>query len=97
MDAKARRALSTIRRCVAARRYRLLVHFAQRMDERGLFWPDVLAILDEPLDLRDGGADRWGRPKWIIAGKSACGDNLELVCVLDRDQRGHAAVFITIY
>jgi len=97
MDAKGRKALSTIRRCVAARRYRLLAHFTERMDERGLFWPDVLAILDDPTDVHSDGVDRWDRPKWIVTGESACGHNLELVCVLDRDERGHITVFITIY
>lgn len=97
MDAKGRKALFVIRRCVAARRYRLLAHFTQRMDGRGLFWPDVAAILNDPADVRSSGSDRWGRPKWIIAGKSACGEKLELVCVLDRDDRGNLTVFITIY
>lgn len=67
------------------------------MDERGLFWPDVLAILDAPTDVRDGGPEQWGRAKWIVAGQSAGGDTLELVCVLDTDERGNLTVFITIY
>ena len=97
MDAKARKALLTIRDCVAERRYRVLPHFTQRMDERGLFWPDVQTILDDPTDVRDGGADRWDRPKWIVKGESAAGDKLGLVCVLDRDEQGKLTVFITIY
>lgn len=97
MDAASRKALNTIRRCVKAGRYRLLVHFTERMDERGLFWPDVLAILDAPTDVRNGGPEQWGRPKWIIAGQSAGGDALELVCVLDTDEHGNLTVFITIY
>jgi len=97
MDAKGRRALGTIRRCVEGGQYRLLVHFIQRMDERGLFWPDVAAVLDDPSDIRDGGPEQWGRPKWIVAGQSAAGDHLELVCVLDKDERGNIVVFITLY
>ncbi|MEP0846708.1 MAG: DUF4258 domain-containing protein [Phycisphaerae bacterium] len=97
MDARARNALDSIRRCVAAGRYVLLAHFTQRMDERGLFWPDVRAILDRPADVCDGGPERWGRPKWIVAGESADGAALELVCVLDADQRGRLTVFVTIY
>jgi len=97
MDAKACRALRTIRRCVEAGRYRLVLHFMQRMDERGLFWPDVAAVLDKPTDVRDGGPEHWGRPKWIVTGRSAAGDELELVCVLDKDDRGKLVVFITLY
>ena len=97
MDSNVRRALNIIRRCVARGRYRLLSHFTERMDERGLFWPDVLAVLDEPTDVRRGGPERWGRPKWIVAGRSASGDALEIVCVLDKDERGNVTVFITMY
>jgi hypothetical protein len=97
MDATARKALNSIRTCVAAGRYQVLTHFAQRMDERGLFWPDVLVVLDEPFDVRDGGAEQWGRPKWIVTGESAGGERVELVCVLDRDERGNLTVFITMY
>lgn len=97
MDAKARTALKTIRACVARKRYRLMAHFTQRMDERGLFWPDVLTVLDDPRDVRDGGRERFGRPKWIIAGQSTGGDALELVCVLDTDEDGRLTLFITIY
>lgn len=97
MNAASRRALNTIRRCVKAGRYRLLVHFTERMDERGLFWPDVLAILDAPTDVRDGGPEQWGRPKWIIEGQSSGGGTLGLVCVLDADENGDVTAFVTIY
>ncbi len=97
MDAKARKALAVIRLCVAARRYRVLRHFTQRMDERGWFWPEVRTILDDPTDVREGGPKRRGRPKWIVVGESASGEKLELVCVLDVDEHGRATVFITIY
>lgn len=101
MDAKARRAWSVIRKCVAAKRYVVLPHFVQRMDQRGFFWPDVLAVIDDPMDVRDAGRDRYGRPKWIVSGTAPDGIAVELVCVLDRDpdvHRGRAlTVFITIY
>lgn len=97
MDAKARKALDTIRDCVAAKRYLVLPHFVQRMDERAFFWPDVLAVLDRPGSVRDDGRDRYGRPKWIIAGNTPDGVALEMVCAIDADQRGRLTVFITIY
>jgi hypothetical protein len=97
MDAKERKALSTIRRCVAAGRYRVKLHFAQRMDERGMFWPDVQAVVDSPASIRDGGLEQCGRPKWILSGTAADGLSIEMVCVLDTDERGELTVFITIY
>ena len=97
MDVAARKALALIRRCVARGRYRLLPHFTERMDERGLFWPDVLAVLDRPGGVRDDGRDRYGRPKWIIVGETPDGVALELVCAIDADERGRLTVFITIY
>ena len=97
MDAKARKALSVIQRCVAAKRYVVLPHFVQRMDQRGFFWADVLAVLDEPDEVRFDGHDRYARPKWVIEGKTVGELDIGLVCVLDTDDRGRVTVFITIY
>lgn len=97
MDAKARKALRIIRRCVADGRYRVLPHFTERMDRRGLFWSDIVAVLDDPSDVRDGGPETLGRPKWIIAGTAADGLAIEFVCVLDTDERGRLTLFITAY
>ena len=97
MNTRARKALLTIRRCAAKSRYQLLTPFVNRLDERGLFWPDVKKVLDSPTDARETWVDRWGRPKWIVQGESAGGDKLEMECVLDRDERGKEMVFITIH
>jgi len=97
MDAEARNALSVIRKCVAAGRYVVLPHFVQRLDERGLFWPDVRAVLDDPSGVRNDGRDRYDRPKWIVAGDAADGLLIEIVCVLDEDEHDNVTVFITIY
>ena len=97
MNAAARRALTVIRDCVTAERYVLLPHFTRRMDERGFFWADLLAVIDSPRSVRDGGRDRYGRPKWIVAGKAADDLEIELVCAIDTDDRGRLTVFITIY
>jgi hypothetical protein len=97
MNRKTQKALADIRRCVAAGRWRMLVHFVQRMDERGLFWPDVLAVLDSPAAVEDEGADDFGRPKWKVAGRATDGLELEIVCVLDTDTVGRVTVFITLY
>jgi len=97
MSSKARRALADIRRCVATGRWRALLHFTRRMDERGLFWPDVLAVLASPAAVEYEGEDDFGRPKWKVAGRATDGLELEIVCVLDTDAAGRITVFITIY
>ena len=86
-----------IRGCVAAERYVVLPHFRQRLAERGFFWPDVLAVIDSPADVRFDGDDEFERPKWLIGGKADYGLPIELVCVMDTDDRGRLTVFITVY
>jgi hypothetical protein len=97
MKPNARKALDVIRRCVAAGRFSVLPHFTERMDQRALFWSDVLTILDAPINVRDGGAETLGRPKWIVSGKASDGLALAMVCVLDTDERGNVTVFVTAY
>lgn len=97
VDQAAATALATIRRCVRLDRVVLLPHFRDRLAARNLFWTDVLAALDAPRSVVDGGSEERGRPKWIVAGDGADGLPLECVCILDRDARGHVTVFVTIY
>ncbi|HSW46606.1 MAG TPA: DUF4258 domain-containing protein [Phycisphaerae bacterium] len=75
----------------------MLPHFRERMAQRGLLWPNVLAVLDDPADVRDGGPETLGRPKWIVAGTAADGKGIEIVCVLDADEHGRQTVLITAY
>ncbi len=95
MDAD--KALSIIRECLADGRYRVLRHFTKRMDRRGLFWADVLAVIDDPKSVEGGGVDKYHRPKWIIEGKAADELPLEIVCVLDHAEGDDETVFITLY
>ena len=97
MDARAKRALRTIRDCVAAGRYLVLAHFIKRMDSRGLFWPDVQSVIDSSEAVEDMGLDKDGRPKWRLRGRATDGLELEIACVLDRDEHGNLTVFITAY
>ena len=97
MNAAARSAVAAIRESLAAGSYRLTPHFRQRLAERGLLWADVLCVFDAPTSVRPGGAEEFGRPKWIAAGKAADGLAMEIVCVLDRDAHGRWTVFITAY
>ena len=97
MTPAARRARAAIRRCLAAERFIILPHFTQRMEERGMAWGDVLAVFDDTRDVCDAGRDRLRRPKWIAAGRTIDGLDIEIVCVLDVDDAGDQTVFITIY
>lgn len=90
-------ALDVIQQCLAEERFRMTLHFRQRMSERGLIWPDVLAVVDDPADIRWGKRDAHGREKWIICGAAGDGLGVEMVCVLDVDERGQVTVLVTIY
>ena len=92
---EARRAIIAIRDCIEKDRYALTVHFSQRMHERGLFWPDVQAVVDAPDDVRSQGTDVYDRPKWIIRGIAALDEDIEIVCALETNESG--AEFITLY
>lgn len=65
------------------------------MEQRGLFWGDVQAVIDGPEDVRSQGRDRYGRPKWIICGNTAMGGRVEIVCAIEIDETG--TEFITLY
>jgi hypothetical protein len=97
MNDAARAALKVIRDCVDAGRYVVSRHFTERMDQRGLVWPDVVAVIEEPSDVFDGGPEQFGRPKWIVAGDAADGLQVEIVCVLDDAGAGETTVFVTLY
>jgi len=97
MNKRAGKALATIRQCVADGRFVVLQHFTQRMEQRGLFWSDVLTVLDNPGSVSYAGYDRYHRPKWIISGRAADGLPIKIVCVLDKDDFNHMTVFITFY
>lgn len=97
MEAQARHALKVIRDCISADRFTLARHFQEQMDRRGFVWADILAVVDAPAEVRDGGPEDYGRPKWIVGGTAADGLRTEVVCVLDRDAKGDTTVFITLY
>ena len=95
MTAEAKRAIAAIRRCIESDRYAVTLHFQQRMQQRGLFWPDVQAIFDDPTEVRFQGLDTHGRPKWIVRGEAADAGDIEIVCAIESDESG--TEFITIY
>lgn len=97
VDADARQAWKLICRCLQQGRYRQTSHLRQRMAERGLFWPDVVAVLDDPRSVRGGGNDEIGRPKWLVEGIAVDGRSVELVCAIEIDGHGRTTVFITLY
>ena len=95
MTAEARRTLAVIRECLETDHYALTVHFSHRMEQRGLFWPDVQAVLDDPSEVRGQGMDDYNRPKWIIVGQAVIGVEIEIVCAVEIDDT--ETEFITLY
>lgn len=87
--------MTAIRACVETDRYALTVHFSRRMQQRGLFRPNVRAVLDDPVDVMSQGADEYGRPKWVICGEAAIGAEVQIVCALEIDEA--ETEFITLY
>jgi hypothetical protein len=95
VTAEARRTLAVIRECLDSDRYALTVHFTRRMAERGLYWADMLAVFDDPTETLSQGMDDYNRPKWIIGGQTATGEEIEIVCAVELDET--ETVFITLY
>jgi hypothetical protein len=95
MDSNARRALAIIRSCVGSDRFALTVHFQERMQERGLFWPDVRAVIDDPLDIHSQGLDKYRRSKWIISGHAVGAGAISIVCGIELDRS--QTEFLTLY
>jgi hypothetical protein len=95
VTAEARRAIAVIRECIQEDRYALTVHFSRRMQERGLFWPDVQAVIDNPDDVRSQGMDYYNRPKWIISGENTVAGEIVIVCAIEIDET--ETEFITLY
>lgn len=89
------RAIAVIRQCVEDDHYGLARHFTERMEQRGLFWPDVQSVIEHPDDVRSRGADRYGRAKWIISGDAEIGERIEVVCAIEIDET--ETEFITLY
>jgi hypothetical protein len=89
------RAIAVIRKCVEEDRYALTIHFSERMKQRGLFWTDVQAVTENPKDVRSQRTDEYGRPKWIILGEAAFGDDIEIVCAIEIDES--ETEFITLF
>jgi hypothetical protein len=95
VTAEARRAIAVIHECIQTDRIALTIHFSQRMQQRGLFWPDIQAVIDDPEDVRSQGMDEFNRSKWIIVGESAIGDDIEIVCAIEIDET--ETEFITLF
>ncbi len=88
-------AIDVIRDCVAADHVIIKDHFLERLAERGLFWGDVLGVLESPDGIRDDGYDEYDRERWFLAGTVAGRYSAEILCVIDAD--GPTTVFITLY
>lgn len=91
------KALAIIHACLKNGRYLVKDHFLHRLDQRGLFWADVQALIDAPRRVRGDGEDQFDRPRCLISGTAPDGLQLAFLVVIDEDARGKLTVFITIY
>jgi hypothetical protein len=76
-------ALELILRCIEQDRVILTRHFEQRMIQRGMFWGDLLVIIEQPSSAKRDGMDELGRERWLIAGRTFQGLPAELLCAID--------------
>jgi hypothetical protein len=87
------RVLAFIRSCVEMdeagdpSRLEVTGHFRDRMRTRGLFWPDVVAILLQPERLELRGKDEENREQVWVFGEISTVGPLRIVCSIDWDTR----------
>jgi hypothetical protein len=67
------------------------------MDERGLFWGDILTAIEAPRLVRGDGYDVNGHDRWIIHGNTANDDSVALVCTLQLDDAGNFLLLVTLF
>lgn len=82
MDAEAQSAWQQTRNAVAADLMVSTVHFDRNLAKRGMLWPDLLTILDEPTRLENQGIEEHGWPKWRIWGNASDGSPAAIVIAL---------------
>ncbi|MEM9754225.1 MAG: DUF4258 domain-containing protein [Planctomycetota bacterium] len=85
--------LDIIAACLVTDAYEFNDHFVKRLDERKLFFTDVLALLEEPIEVRVDGVDEYGRKRVIVRGDTPVGEAELVVCIEDEP----FCEFITIY
>jgi hypothetical protein len=90
------RASSHVRKELDAENYVVRPHFYDRMNLRGMFWPDVLSIVEKPSAVRTDGVDQYGRERWYFRGMTTARAEVELLCVFENDGTD-SVIFWTIY
>jgi hypothetical protein len=90
-------ALTFIQNCLNdEERYFVRDHFEMRMSMRGMFWPDILQIVEEPKGVRMDGIDKYGREHCSLNGLTTANAEIEILCVLERDPNDNT-IFWMIY
>ena len=89
-------ALAAVGQAITSDNFRLTDHFRQRMDQRGLFFGDIEAVLDAPTDVRADGVDEFGRERWSFAGETTDGLSLEILIAIEVTADGRS-IFVTLY
>ena len=87
-------AIGVIAACVESDDYTVRQHVFDRLADRHLTQPDLLALLCDPDHARGDGRDGRGRERWFLSGTLHDGTRAETLVVIDA--RPHATIF-TIY
>ncbi len=79
--------------CIDQSSFEFNDHFIQGLDRRGLFFADVLLMVQSPGTIRLDGDDEFGRQRVLLRGEVVGGEAELLVCV----EPEPFCEFITIY
>jgi hypothetical protein len=90
-------AIKVICKCLDAGQFLPTEHFDQRMEERGLFWWDIVAVIEQPNKIENDGYDTWGRNRWLVSGDTPDNLPIKIVCALEERDDGGFVVLITIH
>jgi hypothetical protein len=89
-------ALLHVQEAVEAENYTVRDHFYDRMNLRGMFWPDVSAVVASPSNIRTDGTDEYGRERWFFKGMTTAQSEIEILVVFEGGSTG-SPIFWTIY
>ena len=92
-------AIELIQWCVERDQVDLDPHFLERLDERSVYWVDVLRILSEPTRVIIDGVDDAGRTRCLVEGWAInVPRRIKFLAVIDQTD-GHSpfTIFITVY
>lgn len=89
-------AVIRVQTAIEAENYLVRDHCEERMSLRGMFWPDILSVVENATGVRTDGADEHGRERWFFKGMTTARSEVEVLCLFENDG-SDTVIFWTIY